>query len=342
MSTNIRIKTAVLILPVIFTAQACDLLGSGSSGSGSQGVFYSVDGADSWQIGLSKEENLDMNRLMISRLFIEGSKPQNIVAASSNTGLAVSDSHGEKWQLLLPGFLAHDAFINPFNDQEIFVAGARDRLAVIYKSADRGASWLQVYNEPLGKAVVTTLAFDRSSPKTMFAGLSSGTVLKSSDSGDTWNSLADFDDRIVDMVVAQSLIYALGQQSGLQRSTDGGMSWTKVAFSESVTAFNDLYMDPSVLGTLYVATSLGLYRTEDMGVTWNKLPIPATPEVRDVTSVAVNPGKKNQIFAAIRSTIYRSDDNGANWRTIQLPSNRTIASIVIDPFEPNRIYAGLK
>ena len=335
-------KAILLLIPVIFTAQACDLLGSGDNGSGSQGVFYSVDSGDSWQAGKPKKDNLNFSSSLISRISIEGAKPQNVIAASSNKGLIASDTHGEEWLLLLPDVMAYDAFVNPFNDQEIFVAGSKNRLAVIYKSADRGASWVQVYNEPTGKILVTVLAFDRNDPKIMYAGLSSGSILKSSDGGDTWNALTAFDSRVVDLSVAQNLIYGLAQTSGLNRSTDGGKTWARVAFTESISFFNDLYMDPNSSGTLYVATSLGLFRSEDSGTTWNKLPIPATPEITDVTAIAVNPGRRNQIYAAIKSTIYRSDDGGSNWRTIQLPTNRVITNIAIDPFEPNRIYAGLR
>lgn len=336
-------RLILLLLPIIFTAQSCDLLlGPDSAGSGSQGVFLSVDSADSWQAGASTNESFNLQSAMISRIYIEGNKPHNILAASTNAGLLASDTHGEKWLTLLPGFTAHDAFVNPFNDQEIFVAGSKNQLAAIYKSSDRGASWVQVYNEPTGKIAVTVLAFDRSDPQSMYAGLSSGSVLRSKDGGDSWNALTDFDTRVVELAISQNLIYGLALQSGLNRSVDGGKTWVKVSFSQSVNFFNDLYLDPANSSILYVATSLGLYQSSDAGITWNKLPIPATPEISDVTAVAVNPGKKSQIFAAVRSTVYRSDDLGANWRTIQIPTNRTITTIAVDPFEPNRIYVGLK
>lgn len=336
-------KLLLFLIPIMFTAQACDLLlGSDDGGSGRQGIFVSTDSADSWKPGLPKRENLNLAGAMISRIYIEGARPQNVIAASTNAGLLASDTYGDQWIVLLPGFTAYDAFVNPFNDKEIFVAGSKSRLAAIYKSADRGASWIQVYNEPTGQIAVTVLAFDRSDPRIMYAGLSSGAVLKSGDGGDTWNSLAVFDARVVEISVSQNLLYGLTLAGGLNRSVDGGRTWAKLAFSQSPTYFNDLYLDPANSSDLYVATSLGLYRSEDAGVTWNKLSVPATPEVTDVTAVAVNPGKKNQIFTAIRSTVYRSDDGGRNWRTVQLPTNRTIASIVIDPFEPNRVYVGLK
>jgi len=111
-------------------------------------------------------------------------------------------------------------------------------------------------------------------------------------------------------------------------------------------AYSDSQRDetpnPASEQTLYLATNEGLYRSTDSGQNWSKLPLPASPEVTNVTAVDVNPSRKSQIFAGIKSTVYRSDDNGANWRTIQLPTNRTISSIVIDPFEPNRIYTGLR
>jgi len=337
-----RVKFILTFLPIIFTAQACDLLLGGSDSSGIQGVFFSVDSGDSWQAGKPKGE-VNLSGASVWRLFVEGSKPQNIIAASANQGLLGSDDHGATWLRLLPDFTAYDAFINPFNDREIFAAGSKRRLATIYKSPDRGATWLQVYNEPTGKISVTVLAFDRSDSETMYAGLSTGTILKSVDRGDTWNSLmADFDDRVVDLAATRNVVYSLNLQSGLHRSVDGGRTWTDVDFDEAANSFNDLYVDPASEQTLSLATNEGLYRSTDSGQNWSKLPLPASPEVTNVTAVDVNPSRKSQIFAGIKSTVYRSDDNGANWRTIQLPTNRTISSIVIDPFEPNRIYTGLR
>lgn len=311
------------------------------SGSGSQGVFVSVDSGDTWQAGNAKGD-LDLASSAVSRLYIEGSKPQNIVAASINAGLLASDDHGANWARLLPDFTAHDAFINPYDGQEIFAAGARGRTAAIYKSPDRGRTWIQVYNEPTGQFSVTVLAFDRTNSQVMYAGLSSGTVLKSADGGDTWNALVSFEGRVADLAATRSMVYSLTLTSGIKRSTDSGRSWSNLSFSQSANTFNDLYADPGSESILYVAASSGLYQTQDTGTTWTKLPVPASPEIANVTAVAVNPAKKSQIFAAIRSTIYRSEDAGATWRTVQLPTNRTITDIVIDPFEPNRIYAGLR
>lgn len=335
-------RIAVLILPVVFTAQACNLLlGSGDDGSGARGIFYSVDSGDSWTAAKPSSETLSLSGAAVSRLFIEGDKPRNIIAASSNAGLLASDSFGREWAVLLPGFSAYDAFVNPFNDREIFAAG-RGKHASIYKSADRGQSWVQVWSQPRDKIAAAVLAFDRRDPKILYAGLSSGTLLKSTDGGDTWNALGALKNGVVRLAVAGNQVYALTQTGGLHSSSDSGASWKKIEIkAQTGGKFNDLYADSAGVNLL-VAANQGLYVSPDSGASWRKLPVPATAQIADVSAVTVSPAKKSQIFAAVRSTVYRSDDNGQTFRTVQLPSDRVITSIVIDPFEPNRIYAGLR
>src|SRR3989344_1157601 len=203
-------KIAFLLLPIVFTAQSCELFSTGGTqqGSGNLGVYLSVDSGDSWKAGVGTQ-TFQMGSVAISKIFIQSRDPKNVVAASTNAGVLASDNHGENWVVLLTGFAAQDIFINPFNEQEIFVSGSKGKLAAIYKSPDRGATWIQVYNEPSGESAVTALAYDLENPQIMYAGLSTGTMLKSADGGDTWNWFASFKDRVVEIGVRSGGVYVL-------------------------------------------------------------------------------------------------------------------------------------
>ncbi len=341
------LRTGVLILSVLFTAQACNFFFgdlTGEQGSGPRGVFVSTDSGQSWQEAGKVSNDRNLSNAQISQVFIERGRPNNVLAASLNSGLYASEDRGQLWFPLLPNFSAHTAFINPNNSEEIFVAGTRNRLAAILKSPDRGSSWVQLFNEPNGQAAVTSMIFDSRNAAIFYAGLSTGTILRSTDFGVTWNALTNVQDRVVELLLSPDnrYLYALGRTKGLKRSENGGNSWTDLEIPDQPASFHDILIDPGNSAVLYLSTDKGLFRSFDSGSTWSRVILPATLEVSNVTAVGVNPLNSRQIFAGIRSTFYRSDDSGQTWSVIALPTVRKISSIVIDPLEPNRIYIGLE
>ncbi|MDP3994038.1 MAG: hypothetical protein Q8P75_03625 [bacterium] len=338
-------KAVLIVLPIIFTAQACNLFSLSGEGSGSRGVFVSTDGADSWEERDIVSDKDSLKNAEISGIFIEQNNPKNLLAATLNKGLYASDSKAEAWVPLLPGFAAYDAFINPFDSQEIFAGGSKNKLAVVFKSGDRGGTWAQIYNQPSGEAAVTALAFDRNAPNILFAGLSTGAVIKSMNNGETWNIAAVLTDRVVRIIVVPDsarTIYVLTRTKGIQRSVDGGATWDSVPAGFGASQFNDLIIPSGQPQTLYLATATGLQRSRDGGSNWTEIDLPTTPRINNITAIAVNPQNVNQIFAAIRFNVYRSDDGGVTWRTHALPTGRRIYDLAIDPSEPNRVYAGVR
>ena len=343
-----KFKRAFLILlPVLFTAQACNFFSlTSEEGSGTRGIFRSSDSGAAWEAasrGAAAKQSFA--GAQVSRLFVEEQEPVNLLAATLGSGLLGSDNRGDTWVVLLPRVAVYDAFISRSNHDEIFAAGNRDRVAAIYKSVDRGKTWTQVYSEAASATSVTALESPGNDGKVLYAGLSSGALLQSQDGGSTWQGVADFKDRIVDIVApAQNpqKVFALTRSTGLHRSSDGGATWTNLKVTGSAETFFTIATEPRNPETIYTGTAGGLFRSSDCGATWTRLPLPATPSENSVTAAAINPQDSRQIFAAIRWTLYRSDDGGESWRTAALPTRRVMGSIVIDPQEPNRIYAGFK
>jgi len=153
-----------------------------------------------------------------------------------------------------------------------------------------------------------------------------GSVLyRSNDHGGTWQSIGSglpWDG--VRMVTRQpgsaSTLYALaspadrGTVRGIFRSSDGGNSWEYVGpnpggfDTEEVRA---LLVSPK--GTLYVAYSLALFRSQDGGFTWTKLPVPAG----DWTGIRVSADEWLYMGTTSR-VLLRSRDSGVTWQPIFL------------------------
>jgi photosystem II stability/assembly factor-like uncharacterized protein len=349
------IRIATVALAVLFTAQACNLLFGdlyGNEGSGPRGMYQSFDSGDSWGM-INKVAGEDgLAAVEVTEIFLERGNPDNIVITTRNAGVYASDTGGESWISLFPGVIAYGSFINPQRSDEIYVSGANpSRIATIWKSPDRGGVWQELFNEPTGQASVSALVFDPLDPSVFYGGLSNGTVIKSSDLGETWNALKNLGGRIVRMAVAvdnQRTVYALSETKGLTRSRDGGRSWTELKvfetgmFGSTRRTYNDLFIQPGSPDTIYVGASEGLFRSENGGDTWVRLELPSNQDSTNVSAVAVNSDNTAEIFAAVNWTVYHSRDRGATWRTVSLPTRRVISDIAVDPHQPNRVYAGVK
>lgn len=337
-----------MILPVLFTAQACnflfgDILGGTDQGSGVRGVFKSVDAGETWAAANESAGEVKLSDSQVYRLFIERYNPINILAATLDEGVFASSNEAESWGILLPNFSTFEVFINPNNSQEIYVSGSSGKLATIFKSSNRGGTWEEVYRQPNVEAEVSAMAFDPVTPSTFYAGLSSGTLLKTTDGGETWRNLVDFGDRIRQIEIAQSparTIYVLLKGKGLKQSSDGGQSWASLLLPGNPASYNHLVLSPSNL--VYVATGNGLYQSLDSGKTWRRFLLPVQATSDDVSAVAVDPKNSRFIYAAIRYVFFKSADGGATWQTVSLPTRRLISDIVVNPNEPNKIYVGLR
>jgi photosystem II stability/assembly factor-like uncharacterized protein len=113
----------------------------------------------------------------------------------------------------------------------------------------------------------------------------------------------------------------------------------------------DVAVDPNHRDTEYIAAaSGGVWKTSDAGTTFK----PAWPvdHPQSMGAIAMAPdgtlyvgtGETNPGGGSITyggSGVYRSTDGGRTWRRMGLTDSSTIGRIVIDPKDPNRVYAAV-
>jgi hypothetical protein len=134
-----------------------------------------------------------------------------------------------------------------------------------------------------------------------------------------------------------SPLYASGHPSsggntGLIKSTDGGVTWQLVSkVLEPPVDFHAMSVsksDPSViLG--FDSAGRGLFKTEDAGVTWDTLSYPEY-----VSAIAISPTDSKIIFLGTGKGIFHSSDGGKNWE--QLSQYKGIAIWALS-FDDNSI-----
>ena len=118
--------------------------------------------------------------------------------------------------------------------------------------------------------------------------------------------------------------------------------WTVAAWAQGGppgARVTDLFADPSTQGLVFAATSRGVFRTENGGLSWG----PASAGLTSASVSAIT-GSGQQWFAATTEAgVFRSADQGDSWT--QASNGLTtldVRSLAIDPADPDTIYAGTR
>ncbi|MBS0560865.1 MAG: hypothetical protein JSR21_12490 [Proteobacteria bacterium] len=118
----------------------------------------------------------------------------------------------------------------------------------------------------------------------------------------------------------RGIVFA-GAKGGVLRSDDAGATWSFRGFPETGAAIWSVMVhpdDPSIL--LAGASPIGVFRSEDGGKSWRRMPDPRVPErvampfPCRVMRFASRPGRVEEIFAALEvNGVMRSTDLGESW-----------------------------
>lgn len=218
--------------------------------------------------------------------------------------------------------------VDPTNNSTIYIAAAAGG---VWKSTDAGESWNPMMDFTNAIAM-GALCMDPEDTKTIYAGtgeqvrggsiyLGAG-LMKSTDAGQTWSvagltSVGSFS-RVFTHPKQPTLMMAsaMNADAGVWKSTDKGLSWTRVLKGQAY----DMSMDPTDPQRWVVAVPEdGLLVTTDGGTTW-------TPQMSGIngaigrSSVMIAPSNPRYIYALVEldglATIVRSTDGGKNYAVL--------------------------
>lgn len=146
------------------------------------------------------------------------------------------------------------------------------------------------------------------------------------------------------LVVSVLAAAAVGAQpSGATTSFYSAMRWRFIGPTRPGRAWvvAGVPRDPAVY---YLGTPAGaLWKSTNGGTTWSA--ISDALAVTGFGAIAVAPSNPSIVYAGTGNTtlgngVYRSDDAGATWRHIGLNDTKYIASLVVDPLNPDTVVAG--
>jgi photosystem II stability/assembly factor-like uncharacterized protein len=231
---------------------------------------------------------------------------------------------------LLPGWEVFHATVDP-RDGTLYACTSTFAYGpTVHRSQDGGATWQRA--EEIGLPAESGLTLERtwyllpgpeSRPGELWLGAAPGALLRSEDSGRTFQALPSLLDHPT---------RARWQPGG------GGL------------CCHSIELDPSDPDTLIIAISAaGAFRSEDGGATWRPInrgvladyqPDPYPEVGQCVHRLRLHPERPQRLWQQNHCGVYRSDDGGETWLRLDengLPS-RFGFPIVLHPRDPDTVY----
>lgn len=298
------------------------------------GIFRRALGDDRWErLGGGLPEEVEVRAIAV-----HASEPRKIYAGTQY-GPYRSVDGGDTWKAIgFPdtGMVVWSFLFHPGN-LEILYAGTAP--AAVYRSNDGGDSWrrLGALKAPGRVAMnfpcrVTRLAIDPTYPDEIYAGLEVDGVLRSLDSGETWE---DVSHDLVKLAERPHL------KSRIVSDTD----------IEGMLDSHALCVSSAQPGTVFLAVRMGLFRSADRGATWEDMEIGRFSPLTYARDVRVSPHDARTLVAclspAARSedgSLYRSDDLGRTWRRIDhgVKARGTMMAVALHPKDPGQVYGATR
>ena len=266
----------------------------------------------------------------------------------------------------------------------------------VFKSTDSGTSWDAIF-DATGQFSIGALAIDPTNANTIWVGTGEANasvdsydgagVYVSHDAGATWApsglaATARIGRIAVDPTNPQRVYaatmgtqFSTGPDRGLDRTENGGQTWSRMLFLNDSTGVTDVVLNPAHPETVYCATwervrrlsyrrafgpGSGIWRSPDRGVTWTRLTsgLPTPTDSVGRIALAISPARPTRIYAQITSGaglgyvglgLYRSDNVGQNWARRDVATSTFVnafggfcwyfGAMAVDPNNADRIFA---
>ena len=262
------------------------------------------------------------------------------------SSLFFSEDGGETWHLLAAGAVPNiitSLSINPFNPSSIWLATDGDG---IFTSDDGGKTW-KPSSVGLGSFVVNKIEADPNIPGLLYAATdtvgSRGGLYRSLDSGQTWRivgrNLSSFSISDFSLTRGGVLFAAVSGQGVYRCEMDAETECKRTVEGLTALDIEQVRFSPKDEVVYVGSTSSGLFKSADLGESWQKL---TTPQ-QHIEYVAVDAIGKLYIVTVGSGgyLIWSSSDQGDSWQKAGSGwLYSAVYAISTDPNRENRVLIG--
>lgn len=328
-------------------------------------------------------QTVPLQRLIQANEEIAAQKRSGILAASMSWTERGPDDVGGRTRAIM--FDPNDG-----TNSKVWAGGVSGGLWYTNDITDAGEAWNSV-DDFWANLAVTAMAYDPTNTNVFYVGTGEGFfnadavlgggVFKSTDAGATWSQLASTSPTlpsgnfagIQDLIVtaAGTVLVSTREGAGVQRSTDGGTSFSIVlngihTGGTSRAADLEIAANGDIWASMGIFSTSGVWKSTDDGATWTQMNtgtngFPTSGFSR--VEIATAPSDANVVYALTHDSatngigaIYRSGDAGANWVSMPLPADCDVITItagdftrgqawydliaVVNPTDPNDVTVG--
>jgi len=318
-------------------------------------AWKTVDGGADWQ----SIHNGMLDDSDVFSILVDDRRPRRIFAATCG-GIYRSLDGGSGWMKLNQAkgasFRTYHIAQNPLQPS-VLLAGTT--LGLI-KSMDGGTTWRRLTTQP-----TRWIAFDPVRPNRVFVATDEAGLFRSDDAGESLQAINEgfINRHFTALAIAENALVVTTltpHGSSILRRSGSEPEWDELSglalesMQSEMAAFagvvngipkpvlDDLWIHDAVIaegGELLAATSRGLAKSQDGGLTWQLLR--GTLEGTTVSALCRHPTRPGVLFASLFRGVFRSLDYGRTWTSLTVTDespNDFIALLVL-PGDPDRLFA---
>ncbi|ESA32502.1 glycosyl bnr repeat-containing protein [Leptolyngbya sp. Heron Island J] len=295
-------------------------------------LLKSVDQGERWKRLVQGLDTL----APLSTLTIDQTEGQLLALGTHGDGIFLSDDQGESWRQSNQGLDTLDIgliYSLPSNSQVLLAAGAEGG---VFQSVDRGQTWNSVVD---ASQLLLTL---NEVSGTVWGGDDRGQLLRSNDSGQSWQRvLTVADDPISTIAANDNVLYVGTDSKGVYRVDPTTLEIIDINQGLEDLRIQDVKILPGdSRGVILSSWDRGISISLDTGETWTDYPNGLIKdkqadefETHHFSEIAVSDNfvEDETVFLGGFNGLYKSNQGGQRWREISTLDEGVVAAMDVSP-----------